>query len=303
MCKIEIPLSVNSKYRGEYYRNFRLATKKSGNLMLFAADQKIEHLNDDFVGPTTHQDDSQPEHLFHIADQAKVGVMACHLGLLAKYGHFYRSIPYLIKLNGKTNLVPTKQQEPISKVLHTVEQVVDFAKNSRLKIVGIGYTIYLGSEHEAEMLAEAARVVYQAQRHGLLSVLWIYPRGQAVSNEHDPHLIAGAVGVAACLGADFVKVTYPSKASKAELKNIIKAAGKTGVIFSGGSSQEPKDFLKTLRQQIDLGARGSATGRNIHQRSLPNAIRMAQAITAIAVYNYNCQAATDIYLGKTKFSK
>ncbi|KKR15204.1 MAG: Fructose-bisphosphate aldolase, partial [Candidatus Falkowbacteria bacterium GW2011_GWA2_39_24] len=141
------------------------------------------------------------------------------------------------------------------------------------------------------------------QRHGLLSVLWIYPRGQAVSNEHDPHLIAGAVGVAACLGADFVKVTYPSKASKAELKNIIKAAGKTGVIFSGGSSQEPKDFLKTLRQQIDLGARGSATGRNIHQRSLPNAIRMAQAITAIAVYNYNCQAATDIYLGKTKFSK
>ncbi|KKR15123.1 MAG: hypothetical protein UT42_C0009G0015, partial [Candidatus Falkowbacteria bacterium GW2011_GWA2_39_24] len=41
MCKIEIPLSVNSKYRGEYYRNFRLATKKSGNLMLFAADQKI----------------------------------------------------------------------------------------------------------------------------------------------------------------------------------------------------------------------------------------------------------------------
>ena len=40
-------------------------------------------------------------------------------------------------------------------------------------------------------------------------VLWIYPRGKAVPDEKDPDLIAGAAGVALCLGADFVKVNPP----------------------------------------------------------------------------------------------
>jgi len=37
----------------------------------------------------------------------------------------------------------------------------------------------------------------------------ISPGGKAVADEKDPHLIAGATGVAACLGSDFVKVNYP----------------------------------------------------------------------------------------------
>ena len=40
-------------------------------------------------------------------------------------------------------------------------------------------------------------------------MLWIYPRGKAVTAEKDPDLIAGAAGVALCLGADFVKVNPP----------------------------------------------------------------------------------------------
>jgi DhnA family fructose-bisphosphate aldolase class Ia len=44
-----------------------------------------------------------------------------------------------------------------------------------------------------------------------LLVLWIYPRGKAVTDEKDPHLIAGDTGVAVCMGSDFVKVKYPKK--------------------------------------------------------------------------------------------
>ena len=40
-------------------------------------------------------------------------------------------------------------------------------------------------------------------------MLWIYPRGKAVADEKDAHLIAGAAGAAACLGADFVKCNPP----------------------------------------------------------------------------------------------
>lgn len=298
MLKVNIPITVPPEHKAKYYKNFRLATKKTGKLMLFAGDQKIEHLNDDFYGKEAHADDANPEHLFQIAKKAKVGVFAAQLGLIANYGKDYKSIPYLIKLNSKTNLIDTVQKDPLSKALHTVEQVVEIQKETRLKIVGVGYTIYLGSEYEAEMLAEAAQIIHQAHRQGLIAVLWMYPRGKAVNNEKDSHLIAGAAGTAASLGADFVKVIYPAKADKRKVQEIIRAAGRTGVIFSGGSSITPKAFLKRLSQQISYGARGNATGRNIHQLSLDNAVNMAKAISAVSLYNKGVIEAYQIYTGK-----
>ena len=132
-------------------------------------------------------------------------------GLIARYGMDYKNVPYLVKLNSKTNLVKTSQADPFSNLWYDVDQVVQFKENSGLNILGVGYTIYLGSEFEAEMLVQAAQVVYDAHQHGMVSVLWIYPRGAAVKDEKDPHLIAGATGVGACLGTDFVKVNYPEK--------------------------------------------------------------------------------------------
>ena len=84
--------------------------------------------------------------------------------------------------------------------------ILDAMKEAGVNIVGLGYTIYLGSEYEATMMAEAGELIAQAHANGLLVVLWIYPRGKAVKAEKDPALIAGAAGVALCLGADFVKV-------------------------------------------------------------------------------------------------
>jgi fructose-bisphosphate aldolase/6-deoxy-5-ketofructose 1-phosphate synthase len=74
-------------------------TKGSGRLMLFAGDQKVEHLNNDFYGEGIHPDDADPEHLFRIAAEAKIGVFATQLGLIARYGMDYPHVPYLVKLN------------------------------------------------------------------------------------------------------------------------------------------------------------------------------------------------------------
>jgi len=73
--------------------------------MLFAGDQKVEHLNDDFYGEEVPEGDADPEHLFKIASQAKIGVFATQLGLIARYGMDYKNVPYLVKVNSKTNLV------------------------------------------------------------------------------------------------------------------------------------------------------------------------------------------------------
>ncbi|MCA9563934.1 MAG: hypothetical protein KC561_10620, partial [Myxococcales bacterium] len=144
-----------------------------------------------------------------------------------------------------------------------------------------------------------------AHLNGLITVLWIYPRGKAVTNEKDAHLIAGATGVALCLGSDFVKVNYPkvSSGSAAEaFREACVAAGRTGVVVSGGSSKDPRAFLNDLHEQIHIsGAAGNATGRNIHQKSFDEAVRMCKAVNAITLGDHDVDFAYNVYMGESDF--
>lgn len=298
MSDVKVPLDVPVGMRDVYLANYNLITQGSGRLMLFAGDQKMEHLNDDFYGEGIPADDGDPEHLFRIASQGKVGVFAAQLGLITRYAMDYPEIPYLVKMNSKTHLVGVSQKDPVSHQLWSVGQLVDICAENNIKIAGIGYTIYLGSENEAEMLTEAASLINDAHFHGLVTVLWIYPRGKAVKDEKDPHLIAGAAGVAACLGSDFVKVNAPKKDGKSGaelLQEAVQAAGRTKVVCAGGSSTSEEKFLSELYDQIHVGgAAGNATGRNIHQKPLAEAVKFCNAIYAITVENKSVEEALAI---------
>lgn len=176
-----------------------------------------------------------------------------------------------------------------------------------MNVVGLGYTIYLGSEYESTMLAEAGQLIAEAHAAGLLVVLWIYPRGKAVADEKAPALIAGAAGVALCLGADFVKVNPPKatdEATSAEnLAVASAAAGRTGLVCAGGSTVDAETFLTQLHDQIHVGhACGNATGRNIHQRSLDEAVRLTKAISAITLADYSVADALAVFKGEKDFA-
>ncbi|MFA6534842.1 MAG: hypothetical protein WCS92_01155 [Candidatus Babeliales bacterium] len=283
---INIPLTVPQKNKKNYLQNYLTSTKNTGRLFLFAGDQKIEHLNQDFYGPNISIQNATPKHMFDIASKGNVGVFATQLGLIARYGKDYPDIKYIIKLNAKTDIIPVIQKDPISLMLTTVDEVVEFQKNSKLNIVGVGYTIYLGSEHESIMLSQASQIVYQAHKHGLLAILWIYPRGKYVKKQNSAEIIAGAAGVGACLGADFIKVNPPEAENIPLMGKLLKqatlASGKSGVICSGGAKEDAKILLETLHQQIHSGgAIGTAIGRNLHQRDLNAALKLSRAISAI----------------------
>lgn len=300
MKNIKVPLDVPKSKRKRYVKNYKKATNNSGRLMLFAGDQKVEHLNADFYGKDISSDDNKPEHLFQIADESNIGVFATQMGLISKYGMDYQNIPYLVKMNSKTNLVPTELKDPYSEQLYDFKDLIQFKKSSKLNILGVGYTIYLGSKYESKMLRKAAKLINNAHKEGMIAVLWIYPRGEAVKNEKSADLIAGACGVASCLGSDFVKVNYPKQNDGKEntLKQAIMAAGRTGVVCSGGSSVNPEDFLKRLKEQIKVGASGNATGRNIHQKSKDEAIKMCNAIYTITVEDKTVDEALKVLNGK-----
>ena len=294
--KYNIPADVPKNKVSVYKKNLKTVTNGTNHLMLFAGDQKVEHLNNDFYGKDIPPEDNSPEHMFKIASSAKIGVFATQFGLISRYGRDYKNIPYLVKLNSKTNLVPYDKQDPYSQAWLSVGEIVAFAKESGLDIKGVGYTLYLGGEHEHEMLTQAASIVHEAHKNGLLAVLWIYPKGKFVKDEHDGHLIAGAAGVGAALGADFIKLKVPYNKKGVfdteALKEITMAAGCSGVLCEGGAEVDEKAFLKELYEQIHVsGARGNGTGRNIHQRSFKEAIKMANAIYAITAENVTVKEA------------
>ncbi|OQX49910.1 MAG: aldolase [Epsilonproteobacteria bacterium 4484_20] len=299
--KLTLPADVPADKEKTFIDNYEASTGGSGRLMLFAGDQKVEHLNNDFYGEGIPPEDNDPEHLFKIASQADIGVFATQFGLITRYGRDYNTIPYLVKLNAKTNLVPYSEKDPYSQQWLEVEEVVRFKESSGLDIRGIGYTLYLGSEHEHAMLREAANVVHKAHLNGMIAVLWIYPKGNFVENEHDRHLIAGAAGVGAALGADFVKLKVPYLNGKLDtegLNEVTTAAGRSAVLCEGGEKISPEAFLMELHEQIHKGnSRGNGTGRNIHQRPLAEAIRMANAIYAVTVKNATVEDAVQILEG------
>jgi DhnA family fructose-bisphosphate aldolase class Ia len=305
-AQVRVPADVPAAARETYIDNYIKATRGTGRLMLYACDQKVEHLNDDFYGEGIAADDAEPEHLFKIGSQGVVGILAGQRGLVAHYAADYPDINYLVKMNSKTHLVPTSQEDPYSPQLYDIQTVLDLRDNG-VNVVGIGYTIYLGSEYEASMMTEAGQLIADAHSVGLLVVLWIYPRGKAVANEKDAHLIAGAAGAACCLGSDFVKVNPPkgddAGSSAEKLKEAAAAAGCTGLVCAGGSTVDADKFLSQLWDQIHVGgAMGNATGRNIHQRSLDEAARLTKAISAITLGDYSVADAVAVFEGKKEFS-
>lgn len=278
-----IPADVPQSVHDEYRTNYDAITRSTERLFIFAADHKMEHLDEDFAGPGIDPAAHHPEHIFRIASQSAIGALATQLGLIARYGKLYPGINYIAKLNSKTNLIPPQSRDPFSRLLWTVDQVVRLKKESGIAIRGIGLTIYLGSEYEDRMLEQAAHAIFEAHQSGLIAILWMYPRSHHISDEREHHLLAGAVGVAACLGADFVKIHPPhpiaTKSSAELLKFVVQAAGNTKVVCAGGKQYDQQQLVKAVHDQITIGgSSGIAIGRNIWQHSLDEAVVLANTL-------------------------
>jgi DhnA family fructose-bisphosphate aldolase class Ia len=272
-----VPADVPKNKTALFKKNYTLTTASNGHVFMFAADQKIEHLNADFYGSDIAPEAHDPERLFKLAAQLPISVFATQLGMIARYGKHYPTINYVAKLNSKTNIISTEHEDPISRQLWSVADVVNCAKNSTLTVSGIGYTLYLGSLHESLMLQEAAQAIFQAHQEGLLATLWIYPRSKYVK-QNSAELVAGAAGVANALGADFVKLALPTTTTHEEFAIAVRAAGNTGVIYAGGAKISDQEFVQRLSQYTRAGAAGIAVGRNIFQRSTREAQQLATAI-------------------------
>ena len=138
----------------------------------------------------------------------------------------------------------------------------------------VGFTIYPGSEYETKIFSEFSKIQEEAHEFGLPVIAWMYPRGRIIENELDDKMLIRSARIGLELGADMVKMKYNGNTET--VKAMVRAAGKTKVLFAGGKkSDSSKEFLKSIEDINNCGVGGFAIGRNIWKHEKPLAITKA----------------------------
>ena len=236
---------------------------RDGRSVLLAYDQGLEH------GPSTdfNEKNIDPTMIMDTASKGGFNGVVFQKGVAERF--YDGKVPLILKLNGKSAL---PKGEPVSRQVCSVEQAVSLGAK------GVGYTIYLGSEHEPKMFHEFGKIQEQAHEAGLPAIAWIYPRGAAVQNDTSKEVVAYAARTGLELGADAVKIKYTGDPST--FSWAVKAAAGVKVFMSGGpKAPTDEDFLRQVRGVMDAGATGLAVGRNVWQNQDP--LRMAEMLKRI----------------------
>lgn len=260
----------------------------NGTLLFLPIDQGLEHGPVDFFENPASAD---PDFQCRLALEGKYSAIVFHIGLAEKYMKKYAGkVPLVLKLNGKTNL-PSDDQA-FSSLTGTVEDAV------RLGADAVGYTLYVGSPSQDIDIAQFNEVRRDAERFGMPIIIWAYPRGSAIKakgGQDSPYAIEYAARVACEVGADIVKINYPNvnapsladspkpyntlKLTEEEaVRRAVLAAGKTMVVFSGGSKVSDDDLIRNARLAMDAGAAGLIFGRNMWQRPMEQALSVSHRV-------------------------
>jgi fructose-bisphosphate aldolase, class I len=258
----------------------------NGTLLLLPIDQGLEHGPVDFFD---NPDSIDPDFQYDLALDGNYSGIALHYGLANKYFSKYAGkIPLVLKINGKTNI--PSDDDPFSPLTATVEDAV------RLGADAVGYTLYVGSPSQGEDIAQLTDVRDECDRYGMPLIVWAYPRGAAIKakgGQDSLYAVDYAARVACELGADVVKINVPKVepndkqpkpyatmaiSEEEALRKVVKSAGRTLVLISGGSKVSDDDLVHKARLAMDAGVTGLIFGRNMWQRKHDGALAITGRI-------------------------
>jgi len=280
--------------------NGRLAG--TGYVSILPVDQGIEHSAGASFAPNPAYFD--PENIVKLAIDGGCNGVASTLGVLGavarKYAH---KIPFLLKVNHNEFLSYPNSFDQIR--FANIKQAFDMGA------VGVGATIYFGSEESKRQLQEVTEMFHQAHSLGMFTVLWCYLRNSAFkTKETDYHLAADLTGQANHLGvtieADIIKQKLPETNAGFSTLNFGKThkkvysdltsdhpidltryqvancfMGRAGLINSGGASAGESDLKEAVKTAVinkRAGGMGLISGRKAFQRPVAEGVRLLNAI-------------------------
>lgn len=260
---------------------------RNGTLLVLPIDQGIEHGPINFFENPAAKD---PEYQWRLAAEGGYNAIACHWGLARMYMEKYAGrVPLILKINGKTN-IPSDAQA-FSPLTSTVEDALSLGADA------VGYTLYVGSPRQDDDIRQLMEVRNACEKWGMPLVVWSYPRGEAIEKKggrDSIYAVDYAARLAHEMGADIIKLNIPKKSEKdadqpkqyAELeweytdgvRRVVESAGRSMVLFSGGSKVSDEDLIDKARLAMEYGATGLIFGRNMWQRPMDEALAMTERI-------------------------
>lgn len=261
----------------------------TGKLIILPVDQGFEHGAARSFAPNPVAYD--PHYHYQLAIDAGMSAFAAPLGLLeAGADTFAGQIPTILKVNSANSLIPDASAK---------DQAITASVDDALRIgaSAIGFTIYPGSSMGLDMFEEISEMRKEAAAKGVASVIWSYPRGEALDKNGETaiDIAAYAAQIAALLGAHIIKIKLSTdhlslpEAKKvyedegidistqaARVKHCMDAslAGRRIVVFSGGAKKGAESVYDDARAIRDGGGNGSIIGRNSFQRDRKDALAM-----------------------------
>ncbi|MDR1597855.1 MAG: class I fructose-bisphosphate aldolase [Holosporales bacterium] len=274
----------------------------TGRIIMLAVDQGFEH------GPTTfltNPEGFSPHYHVRLAQESGLSGYTAPLNWLkASVDSHLGAVPLILKLNHSNRLLPSSV-DPDQAIVASVQDAVD------LGCVGVGFTLYPGSDSYLEQLEELSDITAQARECGLFTVVWAYPRGHGVTADasdmygskgaanNDPRMaldtIAYSAHMACLAGAHIVKVNLPYELiARADSKDLYRGVkmdtpadrvrhivqccfnGRRAVIFSGGAAKDANKVLDDVQVVKQGGGTGSIIGRNIFQRPHEEALQLIE---------------------------
>lgn len=278
----------------------------TGYLSILPVDQGIEHSAGASFAPNPQYFD--PANIVKLAIEGGCNAVASTFGVLGivarKYAH---KIPFIVKINHNELLTYPNQFDQV--MFGTIEQ----AKN--MGAVGVGATIYFGSDESTRQITEVSEAFAYAHELGMATILWCYLRNPKFKTpEGDMHTAADLTGQANHLGvtiqADIIKQKLPERNGGYNALNMESSYGKTnqkiyseltsnnpidlvryqvancymgrcGLINSGGESKGESDLADAVRTAV-VNKRGGGTGlisgRKAFQRPMSEGVELLNAI-------------------------
>ena len=159
----------------------------------------------------------------------------------------------------------------------TVDQAHDMGA------VGIGATIYFGSEESTRQITEVSEAFAYPHQLGMATVLWCYLRNPAFkTKEGDMHTAADLTGQANHLGvtiqADIIKQKLPERNGGYNALNMQSSYGKTDQrIYTELTSDSPIDLVRYQVANCYMGRCGliNSGGESKGASDLADAVRTA----------------------------
>jgi class I fructose-bisphosphate aldolase len=283
----------------------------TGYVSILPVDQGIEHAAGASFAPNPIYFD--PANICELAIHGGCNAVASTLGVLGAVARSYaHKIPFILKLNHNELLTTPNTYDQT--MFASTEQAFDMG------CIGVGATIYWGSDESSRQLQEVSAAFQRAHELGMFTVLWCYLRNPAFKVDGvDYHASADLTGQANHLGvtleADIIKQKlpvnnggYPAiKAGKTHDKVYSELTtdhpidltryqvannymGRMGLINSGGASgsHDLQDATATAVINKRAGGTGLISGRKAFQKPMEDGVALLNAIQDV----YLCDDVT-----------